>query len=125
MKKIITMTIIALFYVYNVFGQTVDEKPTTVTENLYILPKKGMEENFEAAVKTHDLKFHPDGQYKAGLRKIEYGDKSGWYVCVFGPTTYAALDTRPIKENGHADDWAKTIDPLVETYGETRLWNYF
>jgi hypothetical protein len=124
MKKIITMSIIALFCVSGAFAQASDEKPTTVVENMYILPKKGMEENFEAAVKAHDLKFHPDGQYKATLRKVEYGDKSGWYVWVFGPTTYTALDTRPTKENGHADDWTKTIDPLVETYGETSLWNY-
>jgi len=124
MKKIIAMSIIALFYVYSAFAQASDEKPTTVTETMYILPKLGMEESFEAAVKAHDLKFHPDGQYKASLRKVEYGEKSGWYVWVFGPTTYAALDTRPTKENGHASDWTKTIDPLVETYGETSLWNY-
>lgn len=34
------------------------------------------------------------------------------------------LSTRPAKENGHDEDWAKTIDPLVETYGEIALWNY-
>ena len=124
MRKIIGMAIIALFYVSSAFPQTSDEKPATVTEQMYVLPKKGMEENFEAAIKAHDLKFHPDGQYRAGLRKVEYGDKSGWYLWVFGPTTYTALDTRPTKENGHNDDWVKTIDPLVETYGETSLWNY-
>ena len=118
------MAIIALFYANSAFAQTSDDKPATVTESLRILPKKGMEENFEAAIKAHDLKFHPDGQYKAGLRKIEYGENSGWYVWVFGPTTYAALDTRPKKENGHNDDWVKTIDPLVEKYGETSLSNY-
>jgi hypothetical protein len=124
MKKIIAMSIIALFYVNSALAQTSDAKPTMVSESTYILPKKGMEENFEAAVKAHDLKYHPEGQYKAGLRKIEYGEKAGWYSWVFGPTTYAALDTRPTKENGHADDWAKTIDPLVETYGTVNLWNY-
>jgi hypothetical protein len=124
MKKIITMSIIALFYVGSAFTQASDEKPATVAETVYILPKKGMEASFEAAVTAHDLKFHPDGQYRASLRKVEYGEKSGWYVWVFGPTTYAALDTRPTKENGHADDWSKTIDPLVETYGETSLWNF-
>jgi hypothetical protein len=124
MKKIIAMAIIVLFYVGSALAQTSDEKPTLVSETMYILPKKGMEESFEAAVKAHDLKFHPDGQYKASLRKVEYGEKSGWYSWVFGPTTYAALDTRPTKENGHDADWTKTIDPLVETYGTISLWNY-
>lgn len=124
MKKIIAMTIIALCFICSAFAQTSDEKPTTVVESTYILPKLGMEEKFEAAIKAHDLKFHPAGPYVAGLRKVEYGDKAGWYVWIFGFTTYAALDTRPAKENGHDEDWAKTIDPLVETYGEIALWNY-
>jgi len=124
MKKIIAMAIVALLYVSSAFAQTSDEKPTMVTETMYILPKRGMEEKFEAAVKAHNVKYHPDGPYKAGLRKVEYGDKAGWYVWVFGPTTYAGIDSRPAKENGHADDWTKTIDPLVETNGETSLWDY-
>ena len=124
MKKIITMTIVALFFFCGAYSQTSDEKPTNVVEATLILPKLGMEEKFEAAIKAHDLKFHPEGPYVAGLQKIEYGDRAGWYVWFFGITTYAALDTRPLKENGHADDWAKNIDPLVQSYGEINLWNY-
>jgi hypothetical protein len=94
-----------------------------VVETMYILPKRGMDDKLEAAIKAHDVKFHPDGPYKAGLRKVEYGDKAGWYVWVFGPTNYASIDTRPKKAGGHDDDWSKTVDPLVETYGETSLWD--
>jgi hypothetical protein len=121
MKRILTITGIALFIACSAFAQTSTEKPTMVTETMYIMPKRGMETKFEAAVKAHDTKFHPDGQYKAGLRKIEYGDKAGWYIWVFGPTTYSAIDTRPTKEGGHDADWSATVDPLVETYGETNL----
>jgi len=32
-----------------------------VSENMYIMPKRGMEDKFEAAIKAHDLKYHPDG----------------------------------------------------------------
>lgn len=124
MKKIIAMAFIALCFICGAFAQTSDEKPTSVVETTYIFPKMGLEEKFEAAIKAHDLKFHPVGPYVAGLQKIEYGDKAGWYVWVFGATTYSALDARPTKENGHADDWAKTIDPLVESYGEISLWDY-
>lgn len=124
MKKNLLLSFFVLFFIVNAFAQTTDETPTMLFENLYIQPKLGMEEKFEAAVKAHNLKFHPDGPYKAGLRKVEYGDMSGWYVWVFGPATYSALDTRPTKEGGHAEDWAKTVDPLVQTYGEVDLWNY-
>jgi hypothetical protein len=121
MKKSITVTIISFLLVCSIFAQTNTDKPTTVLETMYIMPKRGMEDKFEAAVKAHDTKFHPDGKYAASLRKVEYGEKAGWYVWVFGPTTYSAIDTRPAKEGGHAADWSATIDPLVETYGETRL----
>ena len=121
MKKSLTLTSIALFLVCSVFAQTSAEKPASILETMYIMPKRGMEDKFEAAVKTHDAKFHPEGKYAASLRKVEYGEKAGWYVWVFGPTSYSALDTRPTKEGGHDADWSATIDPLVETYGETRL----
>ncbi len=123
MKKSIVILLVMLFAVSS-FAQTTDEKPTIVFENLYIFPKQGMEEKFEAAIKAHDQKFHPDGPYKASLRKVEYGDRAGWYVWVFGPTSYSSLDSRPTKEGGHAEDWSKTVDPLVESYGSTDLWNF-
>lgn len=124
MKKLISMAFIALCYFSSAFTQASDEKPTMVVEVQYILPKHGMEDKFEAAIKAHNLKFHPAGPYVAGMDKIEYGDKAGWYVWIFGLTTYDAIDTRPAKENGHDEDWAKTIDPMVEQYGETSLWDY-
>jgi hypothetical protein len=124
MKKTITLSFVAMLFIGSAFAQTSADKPTTVVETMYILPKRGMDDKFEAAVKAHDLKYHPDGPYKAGLRKVEYGDKAGWYVWVFGPTTYSAIDTRPAKEAGHADDWTKTVDPLVEEYGDTKLFDY-
>jgi hypothetical protein len=121
MKKSLTLISLALLSVYCSFAQTNTEKPTSVLETMYIMPKRGMEDKFEAAVKAHDTKFHPEGKYTAGLRKIEYGEKAGWYVWVFGPTTYSAIDTRPTKEGGHDADWSATVDPLVETYGATLL----
>jgi len=124
MKKSITLAFIALLIACSTFAQSSTEKPTIVTETMYIMPKRGMEDKFEAAVKAHDVKFHSVDQYKAGLRKVEYGDKAGWYVWVFGPTTYSSIDTRPAKEGGHAADWAATVDPLVETYGETQIWDF-
>jgi hypothetical protein len=107
-----------------VSAQTSTPAPVQVVEMMYLIPKRGMEEKFETAVKAHNQKFHPDGPYVAGLRKVEYGKMSGWYVWIFGPTTYSSIDTRPDKENGHAADWDATVDPLVEKYGTSELWNY-
>jgi hypothetical protein len=122
MKKNLTLAVIAIMFVGGLYAQSTSDQPKLVVENMYLLPKRGMDDKFEAAVKAHDLKYHPDGPYKAGLRKVEYGSKAGWYVWVYGPTTYSSIDTRPAKEAGHDDDWSKNVDPLVETYGETSLY---
>ncbi len=124
MKRSLILLSIALTLAGSAFAQSTDEKPAVVFENMYILPKRGMDDKLEAAIKAHDLKFHPDGPYIAGLRKVEYGEKAGWYVWVFGPASYSAIDTRPAKEGGHDEDWSKTVDPLVESYGDTKLWEF-
>ena len=121
MNKHIILLLVAFCMAAGTFAQST--APTQVVETMYLLPKRGMEDKFEAAIKSHDDKYHPAGPYVAGLRKIEYGAKAGWYLWVFGPTTYDKLDSRPAKENGHADDWTKNVDPLIEEYGTTDLWN--
>ena len=123
MKKQIGFLFLGLCIMAGAFAQSATEAPLTVVETMYVLPKRGMEDRFEAAVKAHNEKYHPAGPFVAGLRKVEYGDKAGWYVFVYGPTTYENLDNRPAKANGHADDWSKNVDPLVESYGSTTLWN--
>lgn len=124
MRKRLIGLAVALFCTVAIFAQTNEEKKVVVVESSYILPKNGMEEQFEAAIKAHNEKFHPKGDYVAGLRRVDYGDKAGWYVWIFGPTTYAALDSRPAKEGGHADDWKNNVDPFVEKYGPVNLWNF-
>lgn len=111
-------------FALNSFAQSASGSTPMAIESLMLMPKRGMEEKFEAAVLAHNKKFHPEGPYVAGLRKIEYGPKAGWYVWVFGPVPYGSYDTRPTKENGHAQDWDATVDPLVEEYGPTGFWNY-
>lgn len=124
MRKRLIGLAIALCFSFAVVAQTNEKTEKTVVESVYILPKKGMADEFEKAIKAHNEKFHPTGDYVAGLRKVEYGDKAGWYVWIMGPTTYTALDSRPTKENGHEDDWNKTVEPFVEKYGPVNLWNY-
>ena len=120
--KNLTLSIIALLFCFSAWAQT-EKKPTQLSESIYILPKAGMNEQFEAAVAAHNKKFHPEGEHYAVLRRVEYGAKAGWYVWIM-KGTYASLDSRPDKEGGHADDWTTTVDPTVEKYGETGLWGY-
>jgi hypothetical protein len=124
MKKFTITAIVALMLTAGAIAQTMSDKPATVVETMYLLPKRGMDDKMEAAIKAHDMKFHPEGQYQAGLRKVEYGDKAGWYVWVFGPTNYSAIDTRPKKEGGHDTDWSTNVDPLIDQYGATSLWEF-
>ena len=123
MKKQIGFVLAGLCIFAASMAQTPPEAPITVVEAMYLLPKRGMEDKFEAAVKAHNEKFHPAGPFVAGLRKVEYGDKAGWYIFIYGPTTYENIDNRPAKANGHDADWTATVEPLVETYGSTSLWN--
>jgi hypothetical protein len=124
MKKYIFMVLIAGCLAMNSFAQSGSGSTPMAIESLMLMPRRGMEEKFEEAVKAHNKKFHPEGPYVAGLRKIDYGPKAGWYVWVFGPTAYGSLDTRPTKENGHEQDWNTNIDPLVEEYGATGFFDY-
>jgi hypothetical protein len=123
MKRYVSLVLVALGLAMNTYAQSGTAGTPMVIESQMILPKRGMEDKFEAAIIAHNKKYHPAGPYTAGLRKIDYGPRAGWYVWVFGPTSYGSLDTRPTKENGHDVDWTTTIDPLVQEYGSTGLFD--
>ena len=118
MKTKITLVLAAMLLVVLTYAQ--EKPPTTIVETIYILPKRGMAEKFEAAVKAHNKKFHKEDPHFAALRSVMYGDMAGWYVWLMRGT-YASLDSRPTKGD-HDEDWNKTIDPLVEKYGQVGLW---
>jgi len=124
MKKVTLIILIATFIAINTYSQTGSDATPMAIETLMLLPKRGMEEKFEAAVLAHVKKYHPEGPYVAGLRKNEYGEKAGWYIWVMGPVPYSSLDKPLGKDNGHEADWNTNIDPLVEEYGTAGLWGY-
>ncbi len=124
MRKYMIMVLISLCFALNSNAQQGSGSAAMVIESQMMLPKRGMEDKFEAAILAHNKKFHPDGPYVGGLRKIEYGPKAGWYVWVMGPVAYSSLDSRPAKGSGHDADWSATVEPLVQDYGGTGLWNY-
>ncbi len=124
MKKYMMLLFIAGCFAVNTFSQSAPESTPLSVESMLILPKRGMEDKFEAAVLAHNKKYHPEGPYAARFRKIEYGPKAGWYIWVFGPVPYGSMDTRPAKENGHHEDWSTNVDPLVSEYGPVSWFNY-
>lgn len=88
-----------------------------------IMPKKGMEEQFEAGISAHNAKYHSSGPYKARCASITHGAGSdGWYVWAMGPLTYTDMDNEPNGNKEHDADWNKNVDAFVDHYGETKLW---
>jgi len=100
------------------WSQTDD--PPTLFEVVSLQVKPGMEDQFEAAVKMHNEKFHGEGAHQAQLFYNINGPYAG-YQWVMGPTNYAALDSRPA-DDAHDQDWAKVMD-MVESATPPRYWN--
>ncbi|MCX6303643.1 MAG: hypothetical protein NT040_01620 [Bacteroidetes bacterium] len=124
MKNYMLMFMLAGSIGMTSFAQSDSLKTPMAIETLMLMPKRGMEDKFEAAVVAHNKKFHPEGPHVAGLRKIEYGPKAGWYVWVQGPVPYSSLDNPLAKEGGHDQDWNSTIDGMIEQYGASGFMNY-
>ena len=102
------------------FSQT--ESAPNLYEVMDIKVKRGQEEAFEDAVKSHNALYHKaDGLYNARLFYNINGPTGGHYTWVMGPTSYTAMDTRP-GEGGHDDDW-KNVDAFVESYGVPGYWS--
>ncbi len=124
MKRLSFTAVLLLFIAMAAFSQMGTGSAPMAVKTMYLLPKRGMEDKFEAAVLAHIKKFHGDGPYNGRLRKVNFGEKAGWYVMVLGPTPYTTLDNPLSKESGHDADWDTNVDPLIEQYGQTVLWNY-
>ncbi len=94
-------------------------------KNLYevvrIKVKAGQEKAFEAAVKSHNQKFHGEGLYRANLAFNINGPYGNTYSWIMGPTNYAAMDTRPT-EGAHDDDWKK-VDAFIDEISAPTYWS--
>jgi hypothetical protein len=100
-----------------------EEKSYAMAEITYMLPKIGMEKDFEAAVKGHNEMYHKEVPFKASLDYILTGKGTGWYVWIMGPCTFSDLDNRPIGD-AHRAHWDKNVSPKVAKYGRTEYWKY-
>ena len=98
-----------------------DKKPALYeVDNMEV--KTGMEDAFEAAVKSHNEKFHPkEGDYHARLFYNINGPFGGQYSWIMGPTSFTALDDRPGK-GAHDEDWKK-VTAMVDNFHSPTYWS--
>jgi hypothetical protein len=117
MKKQFIMTVVLAMLYATTFAQT----DYLQFEVISITPKLDKVELFKKAILAHNKKFHSTAPYTASLTSILTGPNSNDFTWVMGPTTWTQMDGAP-GVGEHADDWAKTVDPYVEKYGEMSYW---
>ncbi|GGK59748.1 MULTISPECIES: hypothetical protein [Flavobacteriaceae] len=100
-----------------------EKESYAMVEVTYMKAKIGMEKAFEAAVKSHNEKYHKEGVFKASLDLIITGKETGWYAWIMGPCTFSDLDKRP-NDSAHGNDWDKNVSPNVLEYGRNEFWRY-
>lgn len=104
-----------------VFSQ--EEQLGSLFEVVNIHVKLGQEKEFEAAVKSHNKKFHPEGgDHHARLFYNINGPNGGTYSWILGPTSWTAMDNRPAKGE-HDADWAKVV-AMVEKFEGSSYWRF-
>ena len=104
------------------FGQEDNQPNLYQVVNIHV--KTGQDDAFKAAVKAHNMKFHPeDGLYHARLFYNLNGPTGGTYSWIMGPTTWTAMDTRPGK-GAHDDDWDTNVVTHVEKFDSPTYWSY-
>jgi len=119
-NMIIGVLVIALLFSYDLIAQKKKDKYAMVT-TVEMEAIRGKEKALEAAVKTHNAKFHTTDPHKAWLEVIMTGANSGKYVWVMGPSMFSDMDNRP-QDDGHENDWNTTVDPNVKVYGAVEYW---
>jgi hypothetical protein len=121
-KFLLMAMCLSAFLLSSSIAYSQDNAKNVMVETIYIMPVKGKEKEFEAAVKLHNDTFHSTAPHQAGMNLILTGPETGWYVWYMGPTTFTDLDSRPT--GAHDGDWAAKIDPLIKKYGSTEYWKY-
>ena len=100
-----------------------EDVQTNLYETVNIRVKPGQEKAFEAAVKAHNMKYHPkDGNYHGRLFYNVNGPNGGTYSWIMGPTNWTAMDNRP-SNDAHEADWDKVV-ALVDKFESPSYWGF-
>ena len=112
MLKIIIFLVVGLAFCAELYAQ---DNPNIVSM-IYFKPKAGQKEQYLAGLKEHTEKQHNKGVARVRTYRIISGLKSGWYVRVLGPFTWADVDKlhAVISSKAHVADAAKNIIPYVD-----------
>lgn len=98
-----------------------EENSYNMVELVYLMPKEGSYETFEAGVKAHNEAYHAEGPFSSSLYRIITGRQSGWYVWTMGDCTFTDLDNRPDTE-AHNEDWKTKVVPHIHKWGAVEFW---
>lgn len=99
------------------------EKPEAkLFEVVTIYPKSGKNQAMEKAIKAHNEKYHPEGDHHAELYYNINGPDGGSYAWIMGPTSWTAMDNRPVKGD-HDASWAK-IEEMTRWIQSPGYWEY-
>ena len=79
----------------------------------FVKPKAGMKSAFEASWKIHLAKFHMTDD-KRNVYEIMSGPRSGTYLIVKGPISYADMDVERATDKAHGLDLEKNFSPKLE-----------
>ena len=121
MVKRIIGIIIPVFICTNLFAQS--------TANIYgvnyFKPKAGKLEEYLAGLKDHTKKHHSKGIMKVRTYQVVSGEKSGWYVRISGPLSWADVDKHQAdtRSKAHAAHAAKYLRPYIEERIGTTYWS--
>jgi hypothetical protein len=89
-------------------------------ETMYIDVKPDKANEFEAAFRAHNRKYHSEGASRVGVHYIVNGPWAGQFSWIMGPLTFSDLDKRP-SDPAHEEDWGKVM-PYVEKVSEVEYW---
>ena len=112
MKKLLLFVLLVCCATFVFSQEEAEDQSYTMFETVYLIPKMGEQQAFEAAVKAHNEKYHAEDPYTAYLHIVETGPASGSYLWAMGPTMFSHLDDRP-SDDGHDDDWSNNVVPLL------------
>ena len=118
MSRIIIFFVVGLAFCAELYAQ---DNPNIVSM-IYFKPKAGQKEQYLAGLKEHTEKHHNKGVARVRTYRIISGSKSGWYVRVLGPFTWADVDKLQAvtSSKAHVADAAKNIIPWATTNSSFR-----
>lgn len=118
MKKLILTLGIVLTSAVLVMGQA-DYK---MYETIYLRPKSDKLKELNEGLKAHNMKYHSEAPYEAGVHYISVGQHAGEYSWIMGPCTFSDLDGRP--SGDHDTDWSDNVSPYVYRTTDVEYWMY-